>query len=144
MSDIKVKVNLSHVLKDKNGLRDVVDDAIKASMELIVSEYVDEAPGNIGNFKQGIRVKKRGVLDYLVESTATERGENYPLFLYTGTGRLRGAADYGYTSGRVRSGDVAYGIGGIRPNKAAKRAKENVEARFMAKVKLLTSRAINK
>jgi len=142
MSEIVATISLSKLLDKPGTTRQLVDAAIAASTELVVSEYVKEAPGNIGDFKAGIESKKIAPLEYVVRSTARDRGENYPMYLYTGTGKLRGAADYGYTSGRVRNNDVAFGIGGIRPNKAAKRAKENVELKFMRKVKLLTSRAI--
>jgi hypothetical protein len=43
--------------------------------------------------------------------------------LFTGTGKFRGAPDFGFNTGRVRAGTVLIGIGGVRPNKAADRAR---------------------
>jgi len=140
--NIKVKIKLSRLLTVDGDIRSVVDNAIKASLSIIETEYVKEAPANDGKFKQGIQVKRKGPLSYIVESTATERGVSYPYFLYVGTGSLKGAADFGYTPGRVRAGDVARGVGGIRPNKAAKRAREKSEYRFMSKLNTLITRSV--
>lgn len=84
--------------------------------------YVKETPKNFGKFAQGLRVKKVAQLQYDVVSTAKAGGVNYPLLLAQGTGKMRGRRDFGYTPGHVRAKTVAYGIGGIRPNKAAQRA----------------------
>lgn len=121
----QVNINISRIFKDTRYTKDQIDRAAFAGLFIVEQEYVDQAPGNDGKFKQGIKVRKIKPFDYVVESTARDAGENYPLYLYTGTGRLKGAPDYGFTTGRVRAGDVAFGIGGIRPNKAAKRAAKN-------------------
>ena len=55
---------------------------------------------------------------------------------------MRGRSDRGYTPGYVRSGAVAFGIGGIRPNKAAKRAKKDSEAKFINKVNSLFKKSL--
>lgn len=145
MINIKVDKKLGKVLKDGNYAKNRMDYAIEASAEsTVVREYVRQTPVNIGNFRQGIELQRKGPLKYVVASTAKSNGRNYPYFLYTGTGKLRGAADYGYTAGRVRGGSVARGIGGIRPNKAAKRAKEASEGAFLRKLTKLYFREINK
>jgi hypothetical protein len=124
MFDFVIKKKLSKVIETPSIIDLVLDRALQAAAFIPEAEYVREAPANHGKFRQGIRVKKVRSKEYLVESTARNSGKNYPFFLYTGTGRMKGKPDFGFHLGRVRAGDVARGIGGIRPNKAAHRAKE--------------------
>lgn len=105
------------------GITPTLDKIMEAGMFIVEQEYVDQSPADTGNLRQEIRVKRNRLMDYVVESRATNRSEPYPLFLYFGTGAMRGRPDYGFTYGRVRDNDVAYGIGGIRPNKAADRTR---------------------
>lgn len=115
-----------------------VDQAMQAAMFIPEEAYVDEVPVNEKDFVQGIEVRKNAPMDYAVVSTAlTDSGRNYPLDLFTGTGRQKGKPDAGYTPGRVRANDVAHGIGGIRPNKAAYRAKLESEDAYFRKVREL-------
>lgn len=120
---IKVDIKLSEIIVNSDKFNKELDYIIAAGMSIVEDKYVQEAPVNIGNFRQGIQYKKIGNLDYdVISTTTTNKGFNYPLALYTGTRKMRGMPDYGYTTGRVRANDVAYGIGGIRPNKVANRA----------------------
>lgn len=124
--DISSEIKISDLIaKDKTG--DRVDKVMEAGMFIVEGAYVDQVPVNKNDpgFLSGIQVKRKKFLDYVVESTAKRGDVEYPALLYSGTGKMRGRSDFGYTSGRVRAGDVAYGIGGIRPNKAALRAKKN-------------------
>lgn len=130
---INVELNLGSVLTKEGEVGKRADYAIQAAMFILEDEYVKQAPADRGaaGFKGGIQVKRNGYLDYVVESTARDKGRNYPLYLFQGTGRMKGKPDFGYTTGHVRAGTVAYGIGGIRPNKAAKRAKDNKQKAFI-------------
>lgn len=129
----------------EDHLEGIVDAGIEAAMFIVEEEYVDESPGDEGKYRQGIQVKKNAALNWLVTSTArSEKNRNYPLDLYTGTGKLKGKSDFGYTTGRVRANDVAHGIGGIRPNKVAKRAKRDAQPIFMEKLNQYVTAQIHK
>lgn len=131
MSDIKVEVktSLPKVFFDIKAITKDVDFAIQAAAGVVEGEYKRQSPVNFGDLRRDVTATKLGPMEYFVTTKATSRGRPYPVYLHEGTGSLRGAADYGYTSGRVRAGDVARGIGGIRPNKFAKRAKEKTQGR---------------
>lgn len=145
--DVTVKqTNFIRVLKDKNyNFNSRVKNAVKAAMYIPEAEYVKESPANTGDMRQLIQVQKDDTapIGYVVTTKARSlKNFNYPLALFTGTGKLKGAADYGFTTGRVRSNTVAYGIGGIRPNKVAKRAKEKSEDATVRKVRELVRKAL--
>lgn len=142
---VKIAYHLSRAFTDPAYVKSSIDFAMKAAMEIVVEAYVDEAPGDDGDFKAGIQSKRINSLHYAAISTATsDDGENYPLRLYQGTGALKGHPDYGYTTGHVRAGTVAWGIGGIRPNKVADRATEKAEKPYVQKVDLFLMRALKK
>jgi hypothetical protein len=127
----EIKLNLPKVLKKGFNTKPKLISIIQASYYITEADYVKEVPVDSGDFRLGLKVvnQKEG---YKVASTAKSvKNYNYPLALYMGTGRLKKTADQGYTSGRVRSNTVAFGIGGIRPNKAAKRAKEKAEPKVV-------------
>jgi hypothetical protein len=126
MISVKIRRDLPRVIEDSDYFAKFLPKAVQAGAFIIEDAYAREAPGHIGTYKGSIQVQKVGNgSTYIVKPTARAKGFNYPLALYTGTGRMRGKPDFGYTSGRVRAGDVARGIGGIRPNKVAKRVAEN-------------------
>lgn len=106
---------------------------LRKSSPIVEKNYSKESPVDTGDLRGDIKSKDiRG--GYVTRTEATNNGESYPEDLHRGTGALRGAADYGYTPGRIRSGTVRSGIGGIRPNKFADRARESSEPeikRFM-------------
>lgn len=139
---LETTIDLSPILTKEGEAGVMVDHAIAAAMTIIESAYVQEAPVNFGDFRKGIEVHKIAFLNHEVRSTAREQGRNYPLSLFTGTGKLYGAPDFGFTTGHVRAGTVEWGIGGIRPNKAATRAKNKSEVQYMMKVKQLVNKAI--
>lgn len=125
--DIKVRFNLAKVLIDPTYFTKEFTAVFQASSFIAERHYVKETPVDKGDYKGTIRTQKKG-LQYIVTSKARSKdGREYPRDLYMGTGRLKGAPDFGFTTGRVRAGQVALGIGGIRPNKVAKRAKERAE-----------------
>lgn len=131
-ANININAVLPRAIFDRDLLGDRLAAFLQATQEVVVEKYVDQSPSDSGDMSKGIKVKKRDDLEYIVESTARdEDDENYPLLLYMGTGRLKGMPDFGYTTGRVRANDVAWGIGGIRPNKAAKRAKDKAEPKVI-------------
>lgn len=92
----------------------------------VVPFYVKEAPVDKGELRKRVRVIASNFreMSATVSTDAKSNGKPYPLFVHEGTGALKGTSDQGYTTGRVRAGDVARGIGGIRPNKFATRAAE--------------------
>lgn len=127
---------LSKFLEGANGKK-YITDALEATQLIVLNEYKKQTPmGFTGELKGQIKVIKMGALEYKVTTTATNKGKPYPIYIHEGTGRLKGARDYGYTSGYTRSGTVARGIGGIRPNKFATRtvaAKKEQVKNFMIK-----------
>ena len=127
---------LSKFLEGANGKR-YIKDALEATQLIVLNEYKKQTPmGFTGELKGQIKVIKMGALEYKVTTTATNKGKPYPIYIHEGTGRLRGARDYGYTSGYTRSGTVARNSGGIRPNKFATRtvaAKKEQVKQFMIK-----------
>ena len=129
--DLTIQFNLSKLIVHSEKTRNYLDDIMEAGMFIVEDKYVEESPGDTGNLKQEIKTKKNSDLDYKVVSEATNNGHSYPLDLFTGTGKLKNAPDYGFTTGRVRANDVAYGIGGIRPNKASIRAKKKAERPYI-------------
>ena len=123
MIGITVTTTLSDIFK--KGVGKDIDQALQATSFLVEAEYKKESPVDRGDFRRGVATinKKNG--EYTVTTDAlSDGGDPYPVYLYHGTGSMRGAPDAGYTSGRVRAGTVLSGIGGIRPNKVAKRAAE--------------------
>lgn len=98
---------------DKKGL----DDMVQAGGAIVQNEYKKQSPTNSSRLKNNVYNRKDGVGKRLVSTSAGR----YATYLHEGTGRLKGARDYGYTTGRVRANEVAWGIGGIRPNKFADR-----------------------
>lgn len=133
--DISTALNLSSIITKDNEIGNRADKAVQAGMFMVEKAYVKEVPRDKGDFSQGLQVQRNSFLDYVVKSTAKKKGRNYPLDLYMGTGKMRGKPDFGYTTGHVRAGTVAYGIGGVRPNKAAARAKKKVEKNYINFIK---------
>ena len=129
---------LSKLLETTNGKK-YINDALQASYFIVLREYKKQVPVDIGQLRQNVTVqaslKDRGA-SYIVTTTATHNGAPYPIYIHEGTGALKGAGDYGYTSGYTRAGTVARNNGGIRPNKFATRTvqatKEEVRS-FMIK-----------
>lgn len=139
---VEVSFSLSSIFF--GGMSKKIDQAMEASIFIVERAYVDESPGDTGDLKQGIQVRRNSAMNYLVESTAEDRGFSYPTALYFGTGKLAGLPDFGFTTGHVRAGTVAFGIGGIRPNKASDRAKAKSERPYREKVDLLLNIAIER
>lgn len=137
MTKVRVKMNLAKVLTDGKYFAKMLPKAIEAGAFIVEKAYVKEAPGDTGKYKQSIGVSQsiQNKLQFEVMPNAKNRGFDYPTALYTGTGKQRGKPDAGYTPGRVRAGDVAKGIGGIRPNKVAKRVAANSKVQKQAKNK---------
>lgn len=127
---------LSKFLEGANGKK-YITDALEATQLIVLNEYKKQTPmGFTGELKGQIKVIKMGALEYKVTTTATNKGKPYPIYIHEGTGKLKAARDYGYTSGYTRAGTVAKGIGGIRPNKFATRtveAKKDDVKNFMIK-----------
>lgn len=126
MMSVSIKRELPKVIEDSDYFAQMLPKAIEAGAFIVEREYVRQTPADDGKYMQSIAVSQSFKKDeFIVSPNAKSGGFNYPLALYTGTGRMRGKPDFGYTSGRVRAGDVARGIGGIRPNKVAKRVAED-------------------
>lgn len=127
--EFQVTTKIAKILKDPESLHKVLVPSVKEVAGLAVKEYKDQMPTLTGFGKHSVKEYRNGDLDYTVTSKRTEKGRPYLIYLHEGTGKLRGARDFGYHTGRVKAGDVARGIGGIRPNKFAKRAYERLQAR---------------
>jgi len=134
--NLVVTKKLGKLLETADG-RKYISQALEATQLIVLNEYKKQTPmGFTGELKGQIKVIKNGALEYKVTTTATNRGKPYPIYIHEGTGDLKGQGDYGYTSGYTRSGTVAKGIGGIRPNKFATRtvaAKKEQVKQFMIK-----------
>lgn len=142
---VKTRINVTKLIMQAGYMHNKLDAFIEAAAFIPENAYVREVPVDRGDFKQGIRVKKDKKLEVSVVSTAkSDKGFDYPLALFQGTGSLKGAPDFGYTTGRVRLNDVARGIGGIRPNKAAKRARDKSEKPTLRFIHQHISQEINK
>lgn len=126
---LRVDTYLTGIMRNPTSLRGQLKQLVmEAAGEILVAEAAEQAPRDVGDLVGEIKAERVGDLSVEVASTAeSSGGELYGDILQIGTGRLRGAADYGYTTGRVRANDVAYGIGGIRPNKFMARTKESQE-----------------
>lgn len=126
---IRINSNLSKVIEDTGYFNKRLAAIMEASQFIVEREYIKQVPVDQGDLKQKIRVEDlTNTIGYRVTSNAKSvQGKPYPVFLHQGTGRLRGAPDFGFTTGRVRNNEVAFGIGGIRPNKFAKRARDKAE-----------------
>ena len=141
---VNITGSLSDVIVNLDTFDDKIDKALQASSFIVERAYVKQTPVNDGDFRKNIKVEK-GNLEYVVTSrTLNEKGENYPVSLYKGTGRLAGTPDQGFTTGHVRAGTVAWGAGGIRPNKVADRAKEDSEEAVIKFVNKNINRAVLK
>lgn len=84
--------------------------------------YKKESSVNKGGLRREVYSRKTEYGYFVTTSARSDTGKPYPVFLYEGTGAMRGRPDFGYTPGRIRAGDVQRGIGGIRPNKISDRA----------------------
>lgn len=148
----------SQVLNNPNKVMHKLDSYMQALIEdPVISEYVDELPKDRGDLALGIKARKRGFMDYIAESTTKgERNFDYGLSLYTGTLSYRGQRDAGYESGKIReTNNYGFGVStqgrenaagffgmlmkkgkikGIKPNKAADRAKDTAEPIVIDKI----------
>lgn len=113
-------------LSTENGIVDLIQQA--AMYSIVENAYLREAPqGLTGDLRGEIKTKKT-TEGFETKSTAvSKQGKPYPEYLHEGTGALKGSNDYGFTYGRINADDVAYGIGGIRPNKFAMRGAKKAE-----------------
>lgn len=144
MANVRVRTNLVKALRE-GGLGDSLDDAIQATHFIAIREFKEESPVDKGRMRQDTQVIKKRKNYYEVGSAAlSDDGAPYPKYLYDGTGKFKGAPDFGYTSGRVRAGEVAFGIGGIRPNKVADRASRKAQSKIQKFVNMQLNKNINK
>lgn len=145
---LDVKERLSAILGDPSLLGKGIPSILVGAGNLVLREYIKQQPVNTGNMRSASRLltNKMNSKDpeVIITTTATSRGRPYPEYIHSGTGKLKGASDYGYTTGRVRAGDIATGIGGIRPNKFANRAMrdsyQNVDSFIRNNVSRLLSK----
>jgi len=120
-----------------------IQQIFQASSFLVLREYTEEAPVNIGDLVRGIKSIKEGALQYRVTTTTTANGFAYPEAVHEGTGIFEGGADRGkgnwtrvggyseedliiFKSIKKRGGEIS-----MRPNKFAKRAKEVSEPKVV-------------
>lgn len=124
---IETTVKMSRVLTDVGSLHKILTNSIQEVASKAVQIYKNEMPTMRGFGKHSVKEYKLSDLDMKVTSLRTEQGRPYLEYLHEGTGKLRGARDFGFHTGRVKAGDVARGIGGIRPNKFADRAFKRLQ-----------------
>lgn len=124
---------------------DAIQTALNATENIVFREYSFQVPVNKGALRQFIRIRRRN-LEYSIDSDAQdlETGFNYPKALITGTGSMLNKPDFGYTPGRVRSGTVLSGIGGIRPNKFNVRTAEKTKSQVRDKFATTLRKELNK
>jgi len=128
---LEVKGQLATALMNPTSWITKIDDVFQKLDGHVIAEYKKEVPVNNNFLRGAVRKQEKGVLEFKVGTDVlTKSGKSYPKFIHGGTGKLKGARDFGYTTGRVRAGDVARGIGGIRPNKFADRATKTAEPIF--------------
>lgn len=136
MATINVKKNIGAFLR-RGNITPELNQAIQATQFITIADYKDEMPVDEGGARQAVEITNAQGDTYTVASTAeSDGGAPYPVYLHEGTGALKGAPDFGYTTGRVRAGEVTFGAGGIRPNKFAERAEKTAEPkinRFVSK-----------
>jgi hypothetical protein len=128
---IAAEINISYDRYLKHPETDDIITIIQAGYRIIEKAYVKESPWNIGDLAGEVKVQNTPTGFVVTTTATTDDGEPYPLYLHEGTGALEDAPDFGYTTGRVRAGEVLKGIGGIRPNKFATRAAEKSEDDFL-------------
>lgn len=140
-----IKGSVSSFIFDIKNRSDIVDMITQAgAMSLVEREYIRESPeGPSGDLRGKVKTEKTSE-GFQTQTHATRKGKPYPLFLFRGTGKLKGARDYGFTPGRVQNDDVAFGIGGIRPNKFALRARDKAEKPVTNYVRTQVSQLIKK
>lgn len=146
--EVDVETKLPKVIWEKDYLKDELNDIVQASNFIVEAAEKKQAPvmmGANGGILGAIETANKGNLRYDVivnpnKLAVSGESKDYPKFLVGGTGSLKGAPDYGYTPGRVRSNTVKRGIGGIRPNKFPMRAAKEAEP----KVHKFVNQRINK
>lgn len=148
MLDFLFEADLTELFRrPKQEVESRVRKAFNKTKSVLVKAYKKEAPVDQDNLRGEVTAVISND-DLKVTTLAKNRGFSYPLAVHEGTGRYRGAADSGYTSGRVRqssrfrdkkgklmkrediigffAGLRARGVQlSIRPNKFAKRALES-------------------
>lgn len=132
MINVEVTTKFGKILEQKGFFNGKLSTIMQASNFIVEAGLKKQLPidrGARGGMLGAVATVKSGELEYHVhidsgQLAVTGDSKNYPKYLHEGTGRLRGASDFGYTSGRVRSNDVAEGIGGIRPNRFMDRTAE--------------------
>ena len=137
MINLGVEGHISLIFNKIAKNEDIIDLIQQAGAYSIVEEnYVRESPVLTASLRQEVKTTTT-LLGFQTWTTSKKNGKPYPILLHEGTGRLRGARDYGFTYGRVNAGEVAWGIGGIRPNKFALRGKKKSEkplGQYMSKM----------
>lgn len=121
---IRVEKNLSKAII--NGIpTDKIEKMLQASAFVIEREYKAQVPVNTGRLLQNVKSKKKAKFTWVVSTRAIQNGKDYAVDLHEGTGKLKGMPDMIKVprANLTRRGLVAWGIGGIRPNKYAQRAK---------------------
>jgi len=138
-------MGLDKVLKRLEKLKDVdtkLAPAIKKATLKVEARAKRETPVNMGALRGSIESKFKVQKNVLTARISP--GEKYAKYVHEGTGSLAGGRDRGFTPGRIRSGTVKKGIGGIRPNKFMKRAADwaAVEDVFMKTISKEISKLI--
>ena len=141
---VEAKITLPLVIINSSIRPELALAVREATSLIVVKEYKEESPVNKGTLRNDVESERQSDLSYIVTTTATSKGFPYPVALHTGTKKLRGSADFGYTTGRVRAHEVAFGIGGIRPNKFATRAANKSTPHVRAFINVATAKAIRK
>lgn len=114
--EVSVKTKIKKILSDPKAFKEL-DSIVEAGAFIIEAEYKKQSPVDKGFLRNSVTTTGKG-LERIVKAK-----QSYAKYLHQGTYRMKGQPDSGYTTGRVRSHQVAWGIGGVRPNKFADRAR---------------------
>jgi hypothetical protein len=134
----------SKILKDKQEFFKAIDNILKNTGLIFLKEYKKQTPVDRGELRRNISVFSTGFLKYNVGIQTGKLLDRLSI-LYEGTGKYKGASDFGYTTGRVRASNF-YGLGSrekmikyfaqlrrrgvimsIKPNKIALRTVKNTK-----------------
>lgn len=106
---------------------------VLGTSNIVEANYKKEVSVDTGLTRDNVVMQPRSDIGYMVTTTATNNGKPYPFYLFMGTGAFKGVdKDYGHArENRVRRGQTNRGAGGIKPNKFARRARDNSEPKVM-------------
>src|SRR6266496_5974777 len=135
--ELSIKTKISKILSDPKALKDL-DDIVLGGAYMIEAEYKKQTPVDKGFLRNSVDTRGKG-LERVVRANV-----KYAKYLHQGTYRWKNKPDQGYTTGRVRAKQVAWGGGGVRPNRFADRAREIAAPKAVRFIEAEVTKLINK